>query len=106
MTANRLCAPESNWGVGPLAVDRLPSDLQRLKLNHMYEAMDILHEHASVVEKAVFFETANLFNLSVDLIFTIQQPPLFIPTMRMILNVIPTLPPKFGHSKEGTWTPR
>jgi hypothetical protein len=35
----------------------------------MYEAMDLLHAHAETVEKAVFFQTADLFNLEVDLIF-------------------------------------
>ncbi|MBW1682510.1 MAG: hypothetical protein JRJ83_13945 [Deltaproteobacteria bacterium] len=31
--------------------------------------MDFLYEHAAELEKHVFFETANLFNLKVDLIF-------------------------------------
>ena len=35
----------------------------------MYQAMDILCEHSVEVEKTVFFHTANLFNLEVDLIF-------------------------------------
>jgi hypothetical protein len=33
----------------------------------MYDAMDLLHAHAEQVEKTVFFQTANLFNLEVDL---------------------------------------
>ena len=38
-----------------------------LKLKQMYEAMDLLNEHVAEVElKNVFFETANLFNLTVD----------------------------------------
>ena len=35
----------------------------------MYEAMDLFNEHVAEVEQNVFFETANLFNLTVDLIF-------------------------------------
>lgn len=35
----------------------------------MYESMDYLYYHAKEVEKSVFFHTANLFNLEVDLIF-------------------------------------
>jgi len=35
----------------------------------MYEAMDLLYEHAAEVEKTIFFNTADLFNLEVDLIF-------------------------------------
>jgi len=39
------------------------------KLAQMYEAMDVLHEHREAVEETVFFHTANLMNLEVDLIF-------------------------------------
>jgi hypothetical protein len=35
----------------------------------MYEAMDQLHANIEEIERAVFFNTANLFNLEVDLIF-------------------------------------
>lgn len=38
-------------------------------MRHMYEAMDLLYQHATEVEETVFFHTANLFNLEVDLIF-------------------------------------
>jgi hypothetical protein len=70
MTANRLCAPESEPGVWDRWLDTvyLPS-CDGLKLRHMHEAMDFLYDHAQEVEKAVFFHTANLFNLEVDLIF-------------------------------------
>jgi hypothetical protein len=70
MTANRLCAPESKLGVWGrwLETVYLPS-CSKLKLRHMYEAMDLFHEHASEIEKTVFFHIANLFNLKVDLIF-------------------------------------
>ena len=70
MVANRLCEPESKLGVWDrwLPTVYMPS-CQGLKLDHMYEAMDLLHEHAAELEKHVFFETANLFNLKVDLIF-------------------------------------
>jgi hypothetical protein len=70
MTANRLCAPESKLGVWDRWLEQvhLPK-CQGLKLRQMYEAMDFLHKHIDAVEEAVFFQTANLFNLSVDLIF-------------------------------------
>lgn len=70
MVANRLCEPESKLGVWNrwLPTVYMPS-CQDLKLKHMYEAMDLLHEHAAELEKHVFFETANLFTLKVDLIF-------------------------------------
>jgi transposase len=108
MTANRLCAPESKLGVWDrwLSTVYLPT-CNGLKLNHMYEAMDILHEHASVVEKAVFFETANLFNLSVDLIFYDTTTASFHTDYEDDSERHPNATlRKFGHSKEGTWTPQ
>lgn len=70
MTANRLCDPESKLGVWDRWLEKayIPG-CNGLKLRHMYEAMDFLHNHIEAVEEAVFFQTANLFNLSVDLIF-------------------------------------
>jgi len=43
--------------------------VQDLKLDQMYKAMDMLQAHSTAVEEAVFFRTAHLFNLEVDLIF-------------------------------------
>ncbi len=108
MTANRLCEPESKLGVWDrwLSTVYLPS-CDGLKLDHMYEAMDLLHEHAAEIEKSVFFHTANLFNLTVDLIFYDTTTASFHvdreddgdrhanATMR-----------KFGRNKEGTWSPQ
>jgi len=70
MTANRLCEPESKLGVWErwLANVYLPS-CDGLLLRQMYEAMDFLHAEASAVEEAVFFHTADLLNLDVDLVF-------------------------------------
>ncbi len=73
----------------------------------MYEAMDLLHAHAEQVEKTVFFQTADLFNLEVDLIFYDTTTASFSvdgedeadrhsnATLR-----------KFGHGKEGFWAPQ
>jgi hypothetical protein len=70
MTANRLCEPESKLGVWDrwLPKVHLPS-CWGLKLAQMYEAMDLLYENVQEIEKAVFFKTADLLNLEVDLIF-------------------------------------
>ncbi len=70
MTANRLCEPESKLGVWDRWLSKvyLPS-CENLKLDHMYEAMDFLHDHLDKVEESIFFKTANLFNLEVDLVF-------------------------------------
>jgi transposase len=108
MTANRLCDPESKLGVWDRWLSKvyLPS-CKGLKLDHMYEAMDLLHDHVQQIERNVFFQTANLFNLKVDLIFYDTTTASFHvdqeddgqrhenATLR-----------KFGHSKEGTWSPQ
>jgi transposase len=73
----------------------------------MYEAMDLLYDHAAEIEKAIFFQTANLFNLEVDLIFYDTTTASFHvdqeddPYRRPNATLR-----KFGHSKEGTWAPQ
>jgi transposase len=70
MTANRLCEPESKLGVWERWLSKvyLPS-CEGLLLRQMYEAMDFLYAEARAVEEAVFFHTADLLNLDVDLVF-------------------------------------
>jgi transposase len=73
----------------------------------MYEAMDLLYEHAVEVEKTVFFHVANLFNLEVDLIFYDTTTASFAIDYEddPSANSDTTLR-HFGHSKEGTWSPQ
>lgn len=108
MVANRLCDPESKLGVWDRWLSKvyLPS-CAGLKLRHMYEAMDLLHAHAEQVEKTVFFQTADLFNLEVDLIFYDTTTASF----HVDQEDDPCRHPnatlrKFGHSKEGPWAPQ
>ena len=108
MTANRLCAPESKLGVWDRWLDTvyLPS-CDGLKLRHMYEAMDLLYENATEVEKTVFFHIANLFNLEVDLIFYDTTTASFHTDYADDPESNPaTTLRSFGHSKEGTWNPQ
>jgi len=108
MVANRLCAPESKLGVWErwLGTVYLPS-CDGLKLHHMYEAMDMLHAHAGEMEKAVFFEIANLFNLEVDLIFYDTTTASFAVDYEDDPGRNPDATLRcFGHSKEGTWSPQ
>lgn len=69
MVANRLCEPHSKLGLWDRRLPGvyLPSWWD-LKLEQIYEAMDLLYDDAEEVEKHVSFQTANLFNLKVDLI--------------------------------------
>ena len=108
MVANRLCEPESKLGVWDRWLSKvyLPS-CQSLKLEQMYEAMDLLYDHSQQIEKNIFFHTANLFNLKVDLIFydtttasfSIDQEDEDSETLNGAVR-------KFGRSKEGTWNPQ
>ena len=70
MVANRVCQPESKLGVWArwLETVYLPS-CQQLTLHQMYEAMDLLAKHSTEVEEAIFFRTASLLELEVDLVF-------------------------------------
>ena len=70
MVANRLCEPTSKLGVWDRWLTRvhLPS-CKDLKLDHMYEAMDVLYTHSHEIEKEVFFNVADLLNLEVDIVF-------------------------------------
>ncbi|MEZ4579181.1 MAG: IS1634 family transposase, partial [Desulfobacterales bacterium] len=104
MTANRLCEPDSKLGVWDRWLSRvyLPS-CQGLQLKHMYEAMDLFYDHTREIEEQIFFSVANLFNLEVDLIFydtttasfTVDYEDQGDDPLR-----------KYGHSKEGTWSPQ
>jgi len=105
MTANRLCSPESKLGVWDRWLDTvyLPS-CERLKLHHMYAAMDMLYTHAAEVEETVFFHTANLFNLEVDLIFYDTTTASFTTDYEDDPDDADVSLRQFGHSKEGTWS--
>jgi transposase len=108
MVANRLCVPESKLGVWDRWLSKvyLPSCTE-LKLDHMYEAMDLLYKHSAQVEENVFFHTANLFNLEVDLIFYDTTTASFSVDMEDggECHDNATLR-KYGHAKEGFWAPQ
>jgi len=108
--ANRLCVPESKLGVWDRWLEEvyLPG-CEALSLRHMYEAMDLLHGHNEEVEKAVFFQTASLLNLEVDLVFYDTTTCSFAVDdedddedgEQGAVGLR-----KRGHGKEGTWAPQ
>ena len=106
MTANRLCEPESKLGVWHRWLSKvyLPT-CDGLKLKQMYEAMDLFYEHVSEVEENVFFQTANLFNLTVDLIFYDTTTASFCIDQEDNDPEQDNLR-KFGRGKEGSWGPQ
>ena len=107
MTANRLCEPESKLGVWDRWLSKvyMPS-CAALKLGQMYEAMDLLHWHIREVENVVFFHTANLFNLVVDLIFYDTTTASFAIDEEDEDMEDASGFRKYGHSKSGTWSPQ
>ena len=107
MTANKLCESESKFGIWDRWLKKvyLPS-CQNLKLAQMYEAMDLLHKHCAEVEKAVFFNTANLFNLEVDVVFYDTTTASFSIDYADEDEEDSVGLRKFGHPKEGGWAPQ
>jgi len=108
MVANRLCEPESKLGVWDRWLSKvyLPS-CDSLKLEQMYEAMDLVYDHRQQIEKNIFFHTADLFNLKVDLIFYDTTTASFsIDYEDEDFDQPGGGLRKFGKSKENTWSPQ
>jgi transposase len=102
MTANRLCNPESKLGVWDRWLSKvyLPS-CNGLKLDQMYEAMDVLYYNAAGVERNIFFHTTDLLNLQVDLIFYDTTTASFSIDQEDEEGLR-----RFGRAKEGNWGPQ
>jgi hypothetical protein len=71
----------------------------------MYEAMDLLARHTAQVEEAVFFQTADLLNLEVDLVFYDTTTASFTIDEEDPDGDAVGLR-KRGRNKEGTWHPQ
>ena len=74
MVANRALAPSSKLAIEEWVKDCVylgssKDKLQVLQVQHFYRAMDFLLDHAEDIQKKVFWATASLLNLTVDLIF-------------------------------------
>jgi len=102
MVLNRLCDPDSKLGVWERWLDtvHLPS-CTVLKLRHLYAAMDMLQRNAESVEKAVFFQTSDLLNLEVDVVFYDTTTISFSIDQEDDEDG----PRKLGKAKEGVWAP-
>jgi transposase len=107
MVANRLCEPESKLGVWDRWLPKvyIPT-CEGLKLEHMYEAMDLFDENIASIEKSVFNSIANLFNLNVDLIFYDTTTASFSIDQEDEEDQEESVKRKFGRTKEGTWSPQ
>lgn len=70
MVANRALAPSSKLAIEQWAAEDIFLGTEEdLQVQHFYRAMDFLLEHAEDIQKEVFWSTASLLNLTVDLIF-------------------------------------
>ncbi|HEY5190573.1 MAG TPA: IS1634 family transposase, partial [Candidatus Deferrimicrobium sp.] len=70
MVANRALAPDSKRGVVEWVDKNVALGNEApIALQHLYRAMDVLLENDESIQKEVFFSTATLLNLEVDLLF-------------------------------------
>ena len=70
MVANRALAPASKLAVEEWAARDVHLDIEQpIQVQHLYRSMDFLLEHQSAIQEKVFWSTAHLLNLTVDLIF-------------------------------------
>ena len=70
MVANRALAPASKRGVDEWARDDAAlGNPEPISLQHLYRAMDFLLTQDADLQREVFFATADLFNIEVDLLF-------------------------------------
>jgi len=100
MVANRLTDPDSKLGLWERWLSKVYIPFcQSLKLEQLYEAMDLFYDHMSEVEEQIFFQAANLLNLEVDLVFYDTTTASFSIDYEDPFRA-------FGHSKEGTWSPQ
>jgi transposase len=70
MVANRALAPSSKLAIEQWAAEEVYlGKHEPLQVQHFYRAMDLLLEHEEDIQQQVFWATASLLNLTVDLIF-------------------------------------
>jgi len=70
MVANRALAPDSKRGVEDwVGEDVALGNPEPISLQHLYRAMDFLLAQDAELQREVFFATADLLNLEVDLLF-------------------------------------
>ena len=70
MVANRALAPASKLAVEEWAEKDVFLGIDdKIQVQHLYRSMDFLLEHSDAVQREVFWSTAELLNLTVDLIF-------------------------------------
>ena len=70
MVANRALAPSSKLAVEEWAENDVHLGTEHpIQIQHLYRSMDFLLQHQDAIQEKVFWATAHLLNLTVDLIF-------------------------------------
>ena len=70
LVANRALAPCSKLAVEEWAAKDVHLGIEKpLQVQHLYRSMDFLLTHEAAIQEKIFWATANLLNLTVDLIF-------------------------------------
>ncbi len=70
LVANRALAPCSKLGVEEWVEKDVHLDIEEpIQAHHLYRSMDFLLKHENIIQEKVFWSTAQLLNLTVDLIF-------------------------------------
>lgn len=70
MVANRALAPSSKLAVEEWVAKDVHLDIEApIQVQHLYRSMDFLLKNADAIQKEAFWATAQLLNLTVDLIF-------------------------------------
>lgn len=70
MVANRALAPSSKRAVEEWVKEDIAlGNAEEIKLQHLYRALAFLLAHEEAIQREVFFATADLLNLEVDLLF-------------------------------------
>ncbi|TRZ88829.1 IS1634 family transposase [bacterium] len=69
MVANRCLAPQSKLGCYERRLEEIYRRGPAIELQHLYRAMDFLHDHKEKIEESLYRRLADLLNLDVDLVF-------------------------------------
>ncbi len=70
MVSNRALAPSSKLAVEEWAENDVHLSIEHpIQIQHLYRSMDFLLKHQDAIQEKVFWATAHLLNLTVDLIF-------------------------------------
>ena len=66
---NRCLAPQSKLGCYEHRLEEIYWRGPAIELQHLYRAMDFLHEHKEKIEESLYWRLADLLSLDVDLVF-------------------------------------